>query len=38
MGYWVEGCAFSYKENFTPLEILEGYPRIFEKPEWKPWK
>jgi arginine-tRNA-protein transferase len=38
LGYWVEGCtAFEYKENFKPLEILEGYPRIFEKPAWKPW-
>ncbi len=38
LGYWVEGCkAFKYKENFQPMEILEGYPRIFEKPEWKPW-
>jgi len=38
LGYWVDGCkAFEYKENFQPMEILEGYPRIFEKPEWKPW-
>jgi|AGBJ01.1.fsa_nt_gi arginine-tRNA-protein transferase len=39
LGYWVEGCkAFEYKENFQPMEILEGYPRVFEKPEWKPWE
>jgi len=38
LGYWVKGCdAFVYKESFQPLEILEGYPRIFEKPKWKPW-
>jgi len=38
VGYWVDGCkAFEYKENFQPIEILEGYPRTFEKPEWKPW-
>ena len=38
LGYWVDGCkAFEYKEKFQPIEILEGYPRIFEKPEWKPW-
>jgi len=39
LGYWVDGCkSFEYKENFQPMEILEGYPRIFEKPEWKPWR
>ena len=38
LGYWVEGCkAFEYKENFQPMEILEGYPRISEKPKWKKW-
>ena len=38
LGYWVEGYkAFEYKENFQPMEILEGYPRVFEKPIWKPW-
>jgi arginine-tRNA-protein transferase len=38
LGYWVEGCdAFKYKENFKPLQILEGYPRIFEKPKWRAW-
>ncbi len=38
LGYWVEGCkAFEYKENFQPIQILEGYPRVFEKPEWKEW-
>ncbi|MEA2047838.1 MAG: arginyltransferase [Campylobacterota bacterium] len=38
LGYWVEGCkAFTYKENFQPLQILEGYPPTFEKPQWRPW-
>lgn len=38
LGYWVEDCdAFTYKENFQPMQILDGYPRIFEKPDWKPW-
>ncbi len=38
LGYWVDGCkAFEYKENFQPMQILEGYPRVFEKPEWKEW-
>ena len=39
LGYWVEGYkAFDYKKNFQPMEILEGFPRVFEKPMWKPWK
>lgn len=39
LGYWVEGSkAFAYKERFQPLEILEGFPRVFETPEWKPWE
>ncbi len=26
LGYWVDGCkAFAYKENFKPLQILEGF-------------
>ncbi|MDQ7085550.1 MAG: arginyltransferase [Sulfurovum sp.] len=38
LGYWIDGFkAFEYKQNFQPMEILEGYPRVFEKPEWKPW-
>ncbi|SFV71218.1 Arginine-tRNA-protein transferase [hydrothermal vent metagenome] len=38
LGYWIEGNkAFEYKENFEPLEILEGYPRVVEKPKWKKW-
>ena len=38
IGYWIEGYkAFEYKEKFQPIEILEGYPLISEKPEWKPW-
>lgn len=39
LGYWIEGYkAFEYKENFQPIEILSDYPRISEKPAWKPWK
>lgn len=38
LGYWVDGYkAFEYKEGFAPIEILEGYPRIFEKAPWEPW-
>lgn len=38
LGYWVENYkAFGYKEDFRPIEILEGFPRIFEKPDWKTW-
>ena len=38
LGYWVEGCsAFEYKENFQPMEILEGFPRVSEKPNWEKW-
>lgn len=38
LGYWVDGCkAFEYKKNFQPIEMLEGYPPVFEKPQWKPW-
>jgi len=38
LGYWVDGYkAFEYKEGFGPMEILEGFPRVSEKPEWKPW-
>ena len=38
LGYWIDGYkAFEYKEKFQPIEILEGYPPISEKPEWKPW-
>jgi leucyl-tRNA---protein transferase len=36
LGYWVEGCkAFSYKQKFQPQELLDGFPFIEEKPEWK---
>ncbi|MDQ7046794.1 MAG: hypothetical protein Q9M39_03940 [Sulfurovum sp.] len=38
LGHWIEGYkAFEYKEKFQPIEILEGYPRASEKPDWKPW-
>ena len=38
LGYWVDGYkSFEYKKNFQPLQILEGFPLMFEKPEWKPW-
>ena len=36
LGYWVDGCkAFEYKTNFNPIEILDGFPKIEEQPEWK---
>jgi len=39
LGYWIDGYkAFEYKENFQPIQILEGYPRIAEQPQWKPWR
>jgi len=39
LGYWVEGYkSFQYKEKFQPLQILEDFPPMFEKPDWKPWK
>ena len=39
LGYWVEGYKpFEYKEDFRTIEMLEGFPRIFEKPGWSPWK
>jgi len=38
LGYWIEGNkAFQYKENFEPIEILEGYPGVFEEANWKPF-
>ncbi len=39
LGYWVDGCkAFKYKENFTPLEILDGFPTFQEEPNWVDFK
>ena len=36
LGYWVDGCkAFSYKPNFQPQEILDGFPDINEISSWK---
>ncbi|WP_300366453.1 arginyltransferase [Hydrogenimonas sp.] len=35
LGYWVRGCrSFAYKTNFRPLEMLDGFPPLSEKPEW----
>jgi len=35
LGYWVDGCqAFAYKENFTPLDKLDGFPELHIHPEW----
>ncbi|MCH9812973.1 MAG: arginyltransferase [Epsilonproteobacteria bacterium] len=37
LGYWVEGCkAFAYKTNFTPQQLLDGFPKIEEEPLWIP--
>ncbi|CAA6816586.1 MAG: Arginine-tRNA-protein transferase (EC [uncultured Sulfurovum sp.] len=39
LGYWIDGYkAFEYKEKFQPLEILDNYPSMVDKPEWKPFK
>ena len=36
LGYWVEGCqAFAYKQNFKPMEILDGFPSFEETPQWQ---
>lgn len=36
LGYWADGCkAFEYKENFKPLEILDGFPEFKDKPNWQ---
>jgi len=38
LGYWVDGCqAFDYKTNFTPLDILDGFPTLSNRPEWMPF-
>ncbi len=35
LGYYVEGCkAFAYKPNFTPQQILDGFPSVDVKPIW----
>ena len=37
LGNWIEGNeAFKYKENFQPLQVLEGFHPMVEKPLWKP--
>ncbi len=39
MGYWVDGCkAFSYKPNFQPQEILDGFPTVDTISDWKEFK
>ena len=39
LGYWVDGCkAFEYKQNFTPLQILDGFPSFEENPQWIDYK
>jgi arginine-tRNA-protein transferase len=36
LGYWVDGCkSFEYKPKLKPQEILEGFPSLDMKPEWK---
>jgi len=36
LGYWVDGCkAFEYKPRFQPQEILDGFPKIYESPDWQ---
>ncbi len=38
LGYWVEGCkAFAYKPKFKPQQLLDGFPSIYDKPNWKYW-
>ena len=35
LGYWIAACpSMAYKNRFDPHEILEGWPRDNEKPEW----
>ena len=39
LGYWVDGCkAFEYKTNFTPLQMLDGFPEFNEEPQWVDYK
>ena len=36
IGNWIKGYKdFKYKENFQPLQVLERFYRISEKPIWK---
>jgi len=36
LGYWVDGCqAFAYKQNFRPLEVLDGFPKLGSGVVWK---
>ena len=35
LGYWVDGCkAFSYKPNFKPQQLLDGFPDVLKEPSW----
>jgi len=39
LGYWVKECkAFEYKPKFQPQEILDGFPKIDEVADWKPFR
>jgi arginine-tRNA-protein transferase len=39
LGYWVDGCkSFKYKENFKPLQVLDGFPPFSKEPDWKEFK
>jgi len=39
LGYWVDGCrSFAYKTHFKPMQILDGFPPLEEKPIWKPFE
>jgi len=36
LGYWVDGCkAFSYKTNFQPQEMLDGFPELESNAMWR---
>ncbi len=36
LGYWVDGCkAFAYKPKFKPSQLLDGFPRLDDVPNWR---
>ncbi|WP_281951867.1 arginyltransferase [Nitrosophilus kaiyonis] len=36
LGYWVNGCkSFAYKTQFKPYELLDGFPKSCEIPNWE---